>query len=200
MVKLQILSPSETDCSLVLLIFFIFMQNNEFFKKKRAFEDFIKFKVAIKYPKMPGGVYRATAQPDVQWKLQQLQDANNYWAQALNTVIRITNLIGEARTTLCVPRKRTLLELCSLPITNLIGEARTTLCVPRKRTLLELCNLPVTRCFSPSLPPDLVFSYYISTNRLVCAAYQVTPKPNGWFFFLHFLKMFFSGIVISQKS
>ncbi|VDN25993.1 unnamed protein product [Gongylonema pulchrum] len=116
-------------------------------------ETVIQTEVAIKYPKMPGGVYRATAQPDVQWKLQQLQDANNYWAQALNTVIRITNLIGEAR---------------------------TTLCVPRKRTLLELCNLPVTRCFSPSLPPDLVFSYYISTNRLVCAAYQVTPKPNGY--------------------
>lgn len=38
---------------------------------------------------MPGGVYRATAQPDVQWKLQQLQDANNYWAQALSAVVKV---------------------------------------------------------------------------------------------------------------
>lgn len=64
----------------------------------------------------------------------------------------------------------------------MIGQARSILCMPEKRTLLELCNSTVTRCFNPPLPPDLVFSYYINASRLVCAAYQVTPKTSGALF------------------
>lgn len=81
-------------------------------------------------------------------------------------------------------------------ITNLVGQARSTLCMPGKRTLLELCNSAITRCFNPPLPPDLVFSYYISANRLVCAAYQVTPKTNGSLFevFLYTEKLSFCVI------
>lgn len=36
-------------------------------------DNVIQAEVAIKHAKTPGGVYRAVAQPDVQWKLQQLQ-------------------------------------------------------------------------------------------------------------------------------
>ncbi|EJW73922.1 hypothetical protein WUBG_15168 [Wuchereria bancrofti] len=37
---------------------------------------------------MPGGVYRGVAQPEVQWKLQQMQDADNYYVQALSMLIQ----------------------------------------------------------------------------------------------------------------
>lgn len=46
----------------------------------------------MKYPKMPGGVYRGVAQPDVQWKLQQIQDANNYYVQTLSMLVRVSSL------------------------------------------------------------------------------------------------------------
>lgn len=46
----------------------------------------------MKYPKMPGGIYRGTAQPDVQWKLQQMQDADNYYAQALSMLVQVSPL------------------------------------------------------------------------------------------------------------
>lgn len=66
--------------------------------------------------------------------------------------------------------------------------------MPEKRTLSELCNSTITRCFNPPLPPDLVFSYYIVENRLVCAAYQVTSKAGGTLFEM-FLYMYNLNIV-----
>ncbi|EJW78115.1 hypothetical protein WUBG_10977 [Wuchereria bancrofti] len=51
-------------------------------------ESVIQTEVIIKHPKMPGGVYRGVAQPEVQWKLQQMQDADNYYVQALSMLIQ----------------------------------------------------------------------------------------------------------------
>lgn len=36
-------------------------------------DNVIQAEVAFKHVKSPGGTYRGTAHPDVQWKLQQLQ-------------------------------------------------------------------------------------------------------------------------------
>ncbi|VDM44776.1 unnamed protein product [Toxocara canis] len=52
-------------------------------------DSVILTEVTMKYAKAPGGLFRSTAQPDVQWKLQQLQDTGNYCAQALATVIKV---------------------------------------------------------------------------------------------------------------
>lgn len=41
-------------------------------------DNVIKAEVNIKHAKMPGGVFRSNAQPDVQWKLQQLQVCRMY--------------------------------------------------------------------------------------------------------------------------
>uniref|UniRef100_A0A915Q4K1 AAA+ ATPase domain-containing protein n=1 Tax=Setaria digitata TaxID=48799 RepID=A0A915Q4K1_9BILA len=138
-------------------------------------ESIIQTEVTIKYPKMPGGVYRATAQPDVQWKLQQLQDADNYFVQALSTGLKRIRRIPSVD----IGKMSSTIISISAKVINLIRQARSTLCMPEKHTLLELCNSAVTRSFNPPLPSDLVFSYYISGNRLVCAAYQVTPRANG---------------------
>uniref|UniRef100_A0A0R3RHX6 Protein rogdi n=1 Tax=Elaeophora elaphi TaxID=1147741 RepID=A0A0R3RHX6_9BILA len=141
-------------------------------------ESIIQTEVVIKYPKMPGGIYRGTAQPDVQWKLQQMQDADNYYIQALSMLVHGLKWIKEIPAD-DIGKISSIVITTVAKITSLIGHARSTLYMPEKRTLLELCNSPITRCFSPPLPPDLVFSYYISANRLVCAAYQVTPKTTG---------------------
>ncbi|VDN07333.1 unnamed protein product [Thelazia callipaeda] len=142
-------------------------------------ESILQTEVTLKYPKMSGGVYRASAQPDVQWKLQQLQDADNYCIRALRTVSRGLRWIKNTKPANDAEKvSSTIVDICS-QVTNLIVQARSTLCMPKKRTLLELCNSPITRCFNPPLPPDLVFSHYISSNRIVCAAYQVTSKANG---------------------
>lgn len=48
--------------------------------------DYLLQEVAIRYPKAPGHVYRAVAQPDVQWKMQQVQDLSDYVLRALSIV------------------------------------------------------------------------------------------------------------------
>ncbi|VIO91361.1 Uncharacterized protein BM_BM4645 [Brugia malayi] len=172
--KLEIENPTTEKLSLVQ------RTGAEVFKCSVTLlgESVIQTEVIIKHPKMPGGVYRGVAQPDVQWKLQQMQDADNYYVQALSMIIQKLKWIRHVPPDDISKMSSTATTIIA-KITNLIGQARLTLCMPGKRTLLELCNTAITRCFNPPLPPDLVFSYYISANRLVCAAYQVTPKTNG---------------------
>ncbi|VDK87345.1 unnamed protein product [Litomosoides sigmodontis] len=141
-------------------------------------ESIIQTEVIMKYLKMPGGVYRGAAQPDVQWKLQQLQDADNYYVQALNILVRELKWIKQMSPDDIGKMSSTVITTLA-KIKSLVGQARSTLCIPEKHTLLELCNSTITRCFNPPLPPDLVFSYYIIENRLVCAAYQATSKTGG---------------------
>ena len=49
-------------------------------------------KVSFKYAKAPGGVLKTCAQPEVQWKLQQFQDAGNFCCMALNTIAKVSTL------------------------------------------------------------------------------------------------------------
>uniref|UniRef100_A0A915BXP6 Uncharacterized protein n=2 Tax=Parascaris univalens TaxID=6257 RepID=A0A915BXP6_PARUN len=137
--------------------------------------------VTMKYAKAPGGIFRSRAQPDVQWKLQQLQDAGNYCAQALMTAIKAMEYVNKlyAEKNAWTLESGDALNAIVSTVINLVGQARSSLCLPHKRTLVELCNFPPTRCFNPPLPPDLVFSYYIASTRIVCAAYLITSKPNG---------------------
>lgn len=144
-------------------------------------ENIIQSEVSFKYPKAPGGVLKTCAQPEVQWKLQQLQDAGNFCCMALNTIAQGLELVkgqfGEGGSMLTVEAGNQL-SLAVAAVSDLIMQARSTICLPRKRTLLELCNFPPTKCFKPPLPPDVVFSYYVASTRLICAAYQVTSKQN----------------------
>lgn len=48
-----------------------------------------------------------------------------------------------------------------------IAAARSSILLPRKRSLLELCHFAPTRRFTPLLPPDQLLSFYISSCRLV---------------------------------
>ncbi|VDN55178.1 unnamed protein product [Dracunculus medinensis] len=131
-------------------------------------ENILQTEVVLKYPKMPGGIYKSSAQPDIHWKLQQLLDVGNYCVKALNAIIKVI-LDNNIKANM----------FAGEGINKLINLARSTLYLPRKRTLLELCNFPPNRCFIPPLPPDLVFSYYIGSTRLICAAYYTSFKANG---------------------
>ncbi|PAV85881.1 hypothetical protein WR25_09132 [Diploscapter pachys] len=140
-------------------------------------DNVIQAEVAIKHLKAPGGVFRAVAQPDVQWKLQQIQDLGNHIAKATTILCEMEHQMKQFHESgkfdlssgpLILSEARTVKEL--------IASARNAILLPRKRTLLELCNFPPTRRFVPPLPQDLLLSFYISSCRLVCASYQIPPK------------------------
>jgi hypothetical protein len=43
---------------------------------------------------------------------------------------------------------------------------------------MELCNFYPIKSFIPPLPHDILLSFYLSTAKLVCAAYQVAQKEG----------------------
>ncbi|TKR78049.1 hypothetical protein L596_018918 [Steinernema carpocapsae] len=143
-------------------------------------ENVIQTDVTLKHPKCPGGVYRSMAQPDIQWKLQQLQDAGNLCVRTLGLIMQGYTRIMELskKSAWSEESGQYFIQICT-QIANAIGSARSTLCVPRKRSLLEICHYPPTKCFNPPLPSDILFSYYISSSKLVCAAYNIAQRPNG---------------------
>jgi hypothetical protein len=116
-----------------------------------------------------------------QWKLGQLQDCTNHCVRALQTAIagrhtqeslRVAGVDTSVRTGSCL-----LATINSLLIH--IQSARTALCMPKKRSLLELQLFRPNRCFNPPLPPDLLLSYYVSSSKLVCAAYHLQPVQSA---------------------
>uniref|UniRef100_A0AC34GVQ3 Protein rogdi n=1 Tax=Panagrolaimus sp. ES5 TaxID=591445 RepID=A0AC34GVQ3_9BILA len=144
-------------------------------------ENIVQSEISLKHAKVPGGIFRSVANPNVQWKIQQLQDTGNQCARALQIIIK-----GKQRYEKCVQRNgydsqsEQLLLSVLQSVKSLVSDARTCLTMPRKKSLLELCQFQPTKSFNPPLPHDILLSYYISSTKLVCAAYQVvTNKTNG---------------------
>ncbi|EFP10650.1 hypothetical protein CRE_01189 [Caenorhabditis remanei] len=149
-------------------------------------DNVIQAEVTVKYPKAGGGFYRAVAQPDVQWKLQQLQDLGNHISRVTIMLCDLQEELqylkgGEHGDSFSLSTGKRILEELKMTM-NEIATARNTIMLPRKRSLLELCYFPPTRKFVPPLPQDQLISFYISCCRLVCASYQMVPKtvhPQG---------------------
>lgn len=53
-------------------------------------ENIVHTDVNLKYSKSALGYYRAAANPDTQWKLQQLQDAANQCVAALKVLCKVS--------------------------------------------------------------------------------------------------------------
>lgn len=62
-------------------------------------------------------------------------------------------------------------------VADLLQNARMSLMLPRKRSLAELQQFRPNKCFNPPLPPDLALSIYVSSSKLVCAAYHQLATP-----------------------
>ncbi|VDO78691.1 unnamed protein product [Haemonchus placei] len=143
-------------------------------------DNVIQAEIILKNVKSAGGVFRAVAQPDVQWKLQQLQDLGNHIArvseQACEVDARLAELSQARKFSL---KSGELLLSAARTMKDEILAARTTIILPRKKSLLELYNFPPTRRFNPPLPQDQLMSFYISSCKLVCASYHMVSKQTA---------------------
>uniref|UniRef100_A0A914VPL1 Uncharacterized protein n=1 Tax=Plectus sambesii TaxID=2011161 RepID=A0A914VPL1_9BILA len=146
-------------------------------------ENVVNTDVAIRYPKAPGGTFRSVAQPDIQWKLQQLQDAANFCARAIETTLLTLQRVRALRTAGQdgTPAAGRQLARAANHLVSQLQAARAALMMPKKRSLLELQEFRPNKCFNPSLPSDLLLSYYVSSSKIVCAAYhlQATQPAPG---------------------
>ncbi|ETN79757.1 rogdi-like family protein [Necator americanus] len=143
-------------------------------------DNVIQAEVAVKHAKSAGGIFRAVAQPDVQWKLQQLQDLGNHIARASVSLCEADVRMSEiARSGEFTSETGELILSAARTAKSEISAARTAILLPRKKSLLELCHFPPTRRFNPPLPQDQLLSFYISSCRLVCASYHMVPKQSA---------------------
>uniref|UniRef100_A0A1I8B5S8 Protein rogdi n=1 Tax=Meloidogyne hapla TaxID=6305 RepID=A0A1I8B5S8_MELHA len=140
-------------------------------------DSVVQAEVSLKYAKSASGFYRATAQPDVHWKIQQLQDAANTIVRALGSLFRGQRLYMEAIQK-GADTSQLLLQIFQ-SIKNDIKLSRSSLTTPKKKSLMELCNFHPIKSFVPPLPHDILLSFYLSSAKLICAAYQVAQKEGA---------------------
>uniref|UniRef100_A0A183GGM4 Coiled-coil domain containing 52 n=1 Tax=Heligmosomoides polygyrus TaxID=6339 RepID=A0A183GGM4_HELPZ len=146
-------------------------------------DNVIQAEITVKHAKSTGGVYRGVAQPDVQWKLQQLQDLGNHIARASTQLCEAdARMLELSHSRQFTTESGELILSAARSVKDEICAARTAIVLPRKKSLLELYNFPPTRRFNPPLPQDQLLSFYISSCRLICACYHMVPKqaaPQG---------------------
>uniref|UniRef100_A0A183BLY2 Mediator of RNA polymerase II transcription subunit 11 n=1 Tax=Globodera pallida TaxID=36090 RepID=A0A183BLY2_GLOPA len=143
----------------------------------------VQAEVSLKYAKSASGFYRATAQPEFHWKMQQLLDAANAIVRALQSLCQGRKKYGECVQKGCATAaNETDLHQFILSVFNAvkvdIKRARLALTMPKKKSLVELCNFHPIKSFVPPLPHDILLSFYLSSAKIVCAAYQVA-SANG---------------------
>ncbi|GMS89784.1 hypothetical protein PENTCL1PPCAC_11959, partial [Pristionchus entomophagus] len=143
-------------------------------------DNVIQFEITFKHSKSPGGFYRGVAQPQVQWKLAQLQEFGNY-------IGRASFLLAECneRAKIIFNNKKwdkaagVLIHQSLLEARNALVSANLAVQIPRKRGLKELYNFVPTKKFNPPLPGDKAVSVYMSGPRVFCAVYTVPLDKNA---------------------
>uniref|UniRef100_T1HP31 Uncharacterized protein n=1 Tax=Rhodnius prolixus TaxID=13249 RepID=T1HP31_RHOPR len=110
--------------------------------------------------------YRTSIQSENPWRLHQVQDAVNHLHQALITIENIDKdyIFRSSEEVLHI-------------LGNILGclqRGRTSLILPRKRTIDDLMKSRNMKCLNPALPEDLALSFYIQSHKLVFAVYQVS--------------------------
>nr|SVE76551.1 EOG090X0AKT [Daphnia longispina] len=122
--------------------------------------------MTLKLHKHPNVVYHTTIAAESPWRLQQIQDSGNYLRMALSSL----SLIPDQLQYLSAEEVLNDLDL----ILGKVNRARSTLAIPRKRTIDELMNSKNMKTLTPSLPSDLAVSFYLQAHKLIFAVYHLT--------------------------
>ncbi|KAL0272658.1 UNVERIFIED_CONTAM: hypothetical protein PYX00_005535 [Menopon gallinae] len=115
-------------------------------------------------------IYRTTITHENPWKLQQIQDAGNHLQQALRHINNIDD--GYNFTS-----SEEVLHILG-KILGALQRGRTSLIVPRKRTIDDLMKSRNMKMLVPNLPEDLAISFYIQSHKIVFAVYQIQPNTE----------------------
>nr|SVE75923.1 EOG090X0AKT [Daphnia hispanica] len=122
--------------------------------------------MTLKLHKHPNVVYHATIAAESPWRLQQIQDSGNYLRMALSSL----SLIPDQLEYLSAEEVLNDLDL----VLGKVNRARSTLAIPRKRTIDELMNSKNMKTLTPALPSDLAVSFYLQAHKLIFAVYHLT--------------------------
>ncbi|KFD57594.1 hypothetical protein M514_01697 [Trichuris suis] len=127
-------------------------------------DNVAKAEITVRHPKLPSHFYRAVVQPDIQWKLQQVQDLGNYVLLAME-MLRYGMLTLQN----CNDNELSVEKLfwVTKSIRNYLFAARDVFVyAPKKGPFSQIHDERLKKCFVPSPPADLMFNLYISSSKL----------------------------------
>ncbi|KAK5644435.1 hypothetical protein RI129_005735 [Pyrocoelia pectoralis] len=122
--------------------------------------------ITFKMLRQPTTMIRTSIVSDNPWKLQQIQDAANHLQQAIYHI----DDVGKNY------KFKSSDEVLHI-LGNILGSlqrGRTSLIVPRKRTMDDLIKSRNMKSLSPNLPEDMVISFYLQSHKLIVALYQLS--------------------------
>ncbi|XP_026289762.1 protein rogdi [Frankliniella occidentalis] len=129
-------------------------------------DNITQAEITLKVQRQQNVIYRTSIQNDSPWKLQQVQDAGNHLQHALQHIDSVDPDYS-------FRSSEEVLHLLG-DILGCLQRGRTSLIVPRKRTIDDLMKSRNMRSLVPNLPEDLAISFYIQSHKLVLAVYHLS--------------------------
>ncbi|KRX44326.1 Protein rogdi -like protein, partial [Trichinella britovi] len=127
-------------------------------------DNVAKAEVTVRYPKMPSHFYRAVVQPDIQWKIPQIQDFGNYVLGAFEQIQ--IGLAASGENADDIVEKKILNNINDI-FQNLLSARNSLTCIQKKSQTCKMRDNLLRKCFVPLPPADLSFDLYISSSKLV---------------------------------
>lgn len=111
------------------------------------------------------------------WRLHQIQDAINHLGNAVDS-LKATPLRLGPDNKHDFKNSDEVLQVIN-NVMNSLQKSRSSLLIPKKRTIEELQHSQNMQSIRPALPLDFSISFYIQSQNLVCSVYQLTQSSNG---------------------
>ncbi|KAK3873633.1 hypothetical protein Pmani_024383 [Petrolisthes manimaculis] len=122
--------------------------------------------INMKAAKHQNQLHRTSVTPDSPWRIQQIQDAGNFLQLAIQF------LQGHG----CNNTFKTSSEILNVlgQLIKLLQKGRSSLLIPRKKTIDELLCSRNMKSLTPPLPGDIAVSFYLQAHKLVLAVYHLS--------------------------
>lgn len=106
------------------------------------------------------------------WRLHQIQDTINHLSNAID-LLNTSSHKNANESKYDFKSSDEVLQLIN-DVMNSLQKSRSSLLIPKKRTIEELQHSQNMQSIKPALPLDFSISFYIQAHNLVCSVYQLT--------------------------
>ncbi|XP_061163104.1 protein rogdi-like [Saccostrea echinata] len=110
-------------------------------------------------------VYKTSINPEVTWKLQQVQDATNFLYSAINIIEEQDDRTGYTSA------KQVILLLDR--VIDSLNQGRSALAFPKRKSLEELVYNRNMQTLRPSVPNHVALSFYVHASKLILSVYHL---------------------------
>lgn len=112
------------------------------------------------------------------WRLHQIQDAVNHLSNAIDLLTTTPLRLSGQDNKYDFRSAEEVLQLVN-DVMNSLQKSRSSLLIPKKRTIEELQHSQNMQSIRPALPLEFSISFYVQAHNLVCSVYQLAHSSSG---------------------